>query len=218
MIYSNDRKLILSGWLHENNDRAYCSPLKLQKYLFFYESFCKTENMEYDFDRLRGYKRGPVFSTVWGDYTKDRKEFNQVSAEKYRAHKSELIESYARRASFVVSILSEKELTQLTHKYRIWSARSQQIMTGAQQVDLRDSDFGQEDYQMTKMLEMMYPDDMVENSAVIPIDEACFVFSKDDIPKLTEQHFDTLSLFAEKADFQNPVFVEIDESGGLILD
>lgn len=218
MVYSNDRKLILSGWLHENNDRAYCSPLKLQKYLFFYEAFCKVENAAYDFDRLRGYQRGPVFSAVWGDYTKARNEFNRISTEKYREHKGELIEPYARRASFVVSILSEKELTQLTHKYQIWNARSRQIMAGEQQVDLRASDFGQEDYQMTKMLERMYPDDMIENSTVIPIDDACFVFLKDDMAKLTEQHFDTLSLFVEKAEFQNPVFVEVDESGGLILD
>lgn len=218
MVYSNDRKLALSGWLRENNSKAYGSPLRLQKYLFFYEAFCKVENQVYDFDRLRGYKRGPVFSTVWGDYTKDREEFNRVATEKYDIHKNVVDERYARRASFVVSVLSERELSQLTHKYRIWNAKAQQIMAGEQQVELQDSDFGEEDYKMTKMLETMYPDELIADSDVLSVDETHFVFAKDDIVKLTECHLDTLSLIAEKAELQNPVFVEINESGGLILD
>ena len=37
MIYSSKRKLALSGWLKENYEDVYNIPLKLQKYLLFYE-------------------------------------------------------------------------------------------------------------------------------------------------------------------------------------
>ena len=72
MLYSNSRKLLLSGWLQKHDAPAYCSPLRLQKYLFLYEAFSKVAQDHADFSRLKGYKRGPVFSPVWEDYTKNR--------------------------------------------------------------------------------------------------------------------------------------------------
>lgn len=38
MIYSNERKLCLSGWFKENSEKSYSKSLKLQKFLllFFY--------------------------------------------------------------------------------------------------------------------------------------------------------------------------------------
>lgn len=41
MLYSDDRKLALCGWLHENDLKSYESPLRLQKYLFFTKCFQK---------------------------------------------------------------------------------------------------------------------------------------------------------------------------------
>ena len=49
MIYSDNRKLALSGWLKENDYSSYVVPLKLQKFLFFYESASKVAKKEYDF-------------------------------------------------------------------------------------------------------------------------------------------------------------------------
>ena len=69
MIYSNERKLYLSGWLKNNDNTSYETPLKLQKFLLFYEAFTKVSGETPDFSHLRGYKKGPVFSNVWGDYT-----------------------------------------------------------------------------------------------------------------------------------------------------
>ena len=42
----------------------------------FYENFAKTFGEQPDFSHLRGYKKGPVFSNVWGDYTKERASFD----------------------------------------------------------------------------------------------------------------------------------------------
>ena len=83
MINSNQRKLALSGWLSQANQTAYNVPLKLQKFLFLYEVFSKVDNDSVDFTFLRGYQRGPVFSSVWGDYTKERVAFDASAKEAY---------------------------------------------------------------------------------------------------------------------------------------
>ena len=68
------------------------------------------------------------------------------------------------------------------------------------------------------MLDKMYPIELVENSAIVGIDSHYFVFNKEDVTKLTEQHFDTLSSLAESGQLLNPVYVDIDEGGRLIVD
>ena len=218
MLYSNDRKLSLSGWLQENDISAYRSPLRLQKFLFFYEAFSKVNDDVSDFARLKGYKRGPVFSPVWGDYTKDRTEFDSVSLEKYHAKQTDNNNLRAKRASFIVSSLSENELSTLTHRFNIWSAKQQRIMAGEQQVELRESDFSESDYAITQALEQMYPAEMVQNCNIIPMGEKYFVFPKKDLELLTEQHFDTMASLAEHEDLHNPVYVEIDNEGRLCVD
>lgn len=218
MLYSNARKLSLSGWLQKNNAALYSSPLKLQKFLFFYEAFSKVDGEQADFQKLKGYKRGSVFSSVWGDYTKDREEFDAKALESYNSGNSEINKRRAERANFVVSVLSERELSDLTHEFEIWKSKESQIMSGQAQVELHEADFSDDDYAMTKVLEEMYPDEMIRDSKIVSVGDTFFVFSKEDAKRLTEQHLDTLSALAETADLHNPVFVEIDEMGGLCVD
>lgn len=218
MLYSNNRKLKLSGWLQKNDASSYGSPLRLQKFLFLYEAFSKIDNDISDFSRLKGYKRGPVFSPVWGDYTKNREEFDRVAAETYGSDSKGVNEPRTRRARFIVSSLSENELSELTHKFHIWNSQASRIMGGEQQVELHEEDFNEADCMLAKTLEEIYPDEMVDHSTVLPVGEKYFIFSKDDAKKLTEQQVDTLSALAERKDLHNPVFVEMDEKGGLCVD
>ena len=157
MLYSNNRKLLLSGWLQVHDAPAYCSPLRLQKYLFLYEAFSKVAQDHADFSRLKGYKRGPVFSPVWGDYTKDRKEFDARTLALYNQEKANVNELRAKRASFIVSSLSEDELSALTHQFHIWHAKSQRIMSGEQQVELCENDFNEADSEIVRIIKKMYP-------------------------------------------------------------
>ncbi len=218
MLYSNNRKLSLSGWLQKNNISAYNSPLRLQKFLFFYEAFSKVNHDVSDFARLKGYKRGPVFSPVWGDYTKDRAEFDNKSLEVYHAVQDSINDLRAQRAGFIVSSLSENELSTLTHQFNIWNAKRQRIMTGEQQVELDESDFNEADYTITRTLEQMYPAEIIQNCSIIAMGEKFFVFSKKDIESLTEQHFDTMASLSELDDLHNPVYVEIENEGRLCVD
>lgn len=218
MIYANERKLCLSGWLFQNSRKEYDTPLKLQKFLLLYESFSKVFGEKPDFGHLRGYKRGPVFSNVWGDYTKERAAFNKAAEESYFSGRVAINEDRAKKSAFIVSVLSENELSELTHAMNLWKSKEERIMSGEYQVDLDERDFNASDTEMILALDRMYPIELVTNAEVISIDNHYFVFKKSDAQKLTEQHFDILSGLAESEQLFNPVYVDIDEGGRLIID
>lgn len=196
----------------------YNTLLKLQKFLLFYESFSKVSGEKPDFSHLRGYQRGPVFSNVWGDYTKERDAFNNAAEQCYASKCFPLNEARAKKSAFVVSTMSENELSELTHNMNLWKSKEARIMGGEYQVDLDENDFNEADYKMIAWLDRMYPIEMIDNSRIFSIDSHYFVFKKSDVPRLTEQHFDTLSILSEKEQLFNPVYIDIDERGRLIID
>lgn len=218
MVYSSERKLSLSGWLKENNNRAYETPLKLQKFLLFYEALTKVSDGTPDFSHLRGYRKGPVFSNVWGDYTKERANFNKAAQDAYNKNKQSIDIKRAEKSSFIVGTMTENELSELTHQMNLWKSKKERILSGEYQVNLYEKDFNSEDERLIKMLDSMYPIEMVENSVIIPLDKKYFVFSKADSELLTEIHFDILLTLTENEELHNPIFVELDEEGRLIVD
>ena len=197
MINSNKRKLALSGRLRPNSRNAYDTPLKLQKFLLLYESFSKVSGETPDFGHLRGYKRGPVFSNVWGDYTKEREAFNKAAEDSYLCGRIEIDEDRAKKCAFVVGILSENELSELTHTMNLWKAKEKRIMSGEYQVNLDEDDFNESDAGLISMLDAMYPRELIENSEIIEIDNHYFVFQKKGAQRLTQENFAVLPGLAE---------------------
>lgn len=148
MIYSNERKLSLSGWLKKNNNISYETPLKLQNFLLFYEAFAKISGETPDFTYLRGYKNVPVFCNVWADYTKDRVSFNEAAQAAYDKNVENINEKRAKKSAFIVSSLTEEELSDLTHEMNIWKSKQQRIMSSEFQVDLYEADFNNADVKL----------------------------------------------------------------------
>ena len=218
MVYSDKRKLFLSGWLKNNDNVSYNTPLKLQKFLLFYEAFTKVSGETPDFNHLKGYKKGPVFSNVWGDYTKERINFNKEADEAYEKYADSINVERAKKCSFIVSTMSEKELSDLTHQMNLWKSKESRIMSGEYQVKLYESDFDSNDIKLIDALDMIYSIDMVENSKVINLDKKYFVFTKSKAELLTEKHFDILLTLAENEELHNPVFVDMDKEGRLLID
>lgn len=218
LINSNYRKQSLCGWLKETNPEEYNSHLKLQKFLFFYECFSKIEGEKADFDHLKGYKRGPVFSSVFGDYRKEKQSFDQESQKSYESRKDNINHIRAEKCAFLIKVLSEQDLSDLTHRMNIWKCKENRIMNGESQVSLSEEDFSKSDEKLIQMLDCMYPIEFIRQSVVITINNYNFVLKKEDLANLTEEHYDTLSLMTENVELHNPVYVEIDEEGRLIVD
>lgn len=224
MGYVDMFKKKLCGWLQENHIELYNSSLKLQKFLFFYECFSKVKGLPYDFSGLKGYLQGPVFSSIYGCYTKEREWFD---IEVYNSFHMDL--SFQGRvmddltvdqAAFLCNIMTESEISEITHHMNIWSAKADRIRAGEKQVPLDESDFNEADTCFVTDLSRMYSRELIDNMYVVPVMNKRFLFSKNDAKDLTDEHRFVLRELVEKCsdELVNPVYAEIDkELGGITI-
>ncbi|WP_041556195.1 hypothetical protein [Carnobacterium sp. 17-4] len=214
MLNTSKRRLSISKWLKDNNPSEFYEPLKLQKYLFFYELFSKVEGKSYSLDYLKGYENGPVFSEVYGDYTYRIDEFEpnvDVNGN------LEIEKDIAQKASFLAQILTKKELSNLTHEMNIWKAKEKDIEKGIKNVPLDEEDFNDNDEYITKNLKDLYSNEFINSVNVINIADKSFVVSKEDFYKLNSIQKDTLELLSNE-ELDNPVYISIGDEGELLVD
>ena len=219
MLFSNSRKQYLSGWLKKNSRDEYKRGLKLQKFLFFYEAFSFVEEGKADFSHLRGYKNGPVFSNVLGDYTKDRSNFDNEVEKALQNHENEINLNRAKKSAMIVRTASETELSALTHKLNIWNSQKGRIDAGEKQVNLNVKDFSEEDRKLILLLDGMFTPESYDNTRIVNINEKYFVLDNSDFARLQPWDWDTLSMLSlPNNDLMNPVYVSINAEGVLVVD
>ena len=219
MLYSNKRKQILSGWLKKSAySEEYKNPLKLQKFLLFYELFSDIDGENCDRDHLRGWKKGPVFSNVWGDYTKERILYDEAVEREYAANGKAVTSLRAKKAAFLCGIMTENELSELTHQLHLWNCKKDRIENGEYNVPLSKEDFSKEDRNYIRQLEEMYPESYIDSTAILQIDDTFYLFPEKKLSDLTEKHYDILAEMAETNELQNPVYSDLTEDGKLVVD
>lgn len=218
MLYSSKRKQALSGWLKMYHEKEFLSSLKLQKFLFFYETLSKTEKEPYEFRKLRGYLNGPVFSDVYGDYRHRNTEFYEEAYKTYMNNKKLVNDDRAKLAAFLVSILNDYELSKLTHKFNIWKAKQKYITPSAKNVQLNENDFNEEDAEFLSSIKNMYPIDYIDSVEVNVVDGKSFILNKKDKSKLNNKSDDIFISLANDSSLQNPVYISIADDGVVIVD
>lgn len=216
-INSNERKVELSSWLKLNQPSEFSDNLKLQKFLFFYEVLSKIENEEADFSYLRAYPNGPVFSNVYGDYVYQSLAFITRLDEFVDKPINEVNEERAKFAGFLVKILNEKELSDLTHELDAWKIHEPQIENGERNIDIHESDFTEDDFNLLQTLKEMYPIELIDNSVVISIMDKNFVLPTEDFYALTDEQRKVFLTLVDE-DLNNPIYVNLTEEGVLLID
>ncbi|MBC6310963.1 hypothetical protein HCJ66_15610 [Listeria sp. FSL L7-1582] len=214
MIYTSNKRLSIARWLKEENPEEFYSSLKLQKYLFFYEAFSKALDKEGSFYKLKGYEKGPVFSEVYADYTYRKDDFVEAVD---GSNTNDIELEIAKKSGFLVKIMVEEELSELTHNLDVWKDKSHQILSGEKQVELAQ-DITPSDKKFLLQLLDIYDEAEIDNSEVISIGNKKFIFSTDDFADISEVHKDTLEKLAQVEGLVNPVFVSIGEKGELLVD
>ena len=193
MINSNIRKLTIAGWLRENDYASYDEPMKIQKFIFFYECACNTRGYDYDFSSLKGYKNGPVFSPVWGDYTKERDEFYIAANNQYKINQEKyIIPEIIQKIDFFIKTCNSIELSNLTHTMNIWKCKKDRILAGEREVPLSSVDFNLKDKEMVDKILSAYSEEMIKDSKVIQYGNTIFVLSNNDANSLSPEQMDTL--------------------------
>ena len=217
VLNSNARKLELSSWLANHQPQEFRVNLKLQKFLFFYEAFSKIDGEDGDFEYLRAYQNGPVFSNVYGDFIHNSAYFFPAVQAVISESIKSVNEERAKVSGFLVKILTEEELSDLTHELDAWKVHESEIKKGVRNISIREEDFSQADFQLLETLREMYPNELIDNSTVISIMDKNFLLSNDDFARLTE---DQTKIFLNLAneDLENPVYVSFTEEGALLID
>lgn len=219
MMFSDDRKYTLSGWLQVHERKVYDRPYQLQIFLLLYEFISKIENDEWDLRYLIGLERGPVYGTVWVDYNKICDRFHISSKYSYEKRVINVNENRAKRCAFIVQTLTEEEWSSFMKKLNIWKAKESEILNHKYNMaELDLADLNDEDINLITMLYNHYPSELVENSKIIAVKEKKFVVSKIDHEKIIQNHMERLEKLAKKPKLHNPVFVKLDDEGKLVVE
>jgi len=218
MLNSSVRKMTVSGWLKKHHSEEFSSPLKLQKFLFFYEAYSKIEDDSSEFKSLKGYPNGPVFSDVYGDYRYRSDDFSLGAEEAYEIYKPSINEERAKFSGFLVKIQNELELSDLTHELNIWNSKKSFIERGDKQIPLDEKDLNSSDADFLLSLREMYPIEYIDSVKVIQISGKSFIINHSDVERLTEEQCSLFTTLAKDDNLTNPVYVTLDEDGVVLVD
>ena len=219
MMFSDDRKFTLSGWFQVHERKLYNRPYQLQIFLLLYEFISKIENDEWDLRNLFGLEKGPVYGTVWVDYTKICDRFHIMSKSIYEEKIIEVNDDRAKKCAFIVQTRTEEEWSTFTKRLNIWKAKESEILNHKYNIaELDLVDLNDEDINLITMLYNRYSSELVKNSEIISVKEKKFVVSKIDHKKIIQNHMERLEKLAKKPKLYNPVFVKLDDEGELVVE
>lgn len=102
-------------------------------------------------------------------------------------------------AGFLVSVLSETELSEIAGQFK-------------------HEDLSQEDGELLGKLRSMYSPEYIASVSVISVADKNFVIPQPDLEKLTEDHRQVFVALANEPELQNPVCVSISDQGVVLVD
>lgn len=214
MLYSSEEKLNKLAWLNQRKKITSMPGLKIQKFLYFYEMFQKVAGEPYEIDHLKAYVNGPVFSQVYGDIiyreTEVYKEIDEIQ-------EFEINNKSAEAALFMIDSMTATELSELTHQFDMWRSKQDRISRGERQVPITDDDISQRDMDLLEQIVPDYPENN-PNYHIISMQNKKFIVSDEDYKNLTEVHYDILEQLSNEKELFNPIYISIEEDGGLLVD
>ena len=225
MIESTTRKLALSGWLHKTSITDYGNPLKHQKFLFFYESLSKVVHDDYELSGLKGYKHGPVFSSVWEERNDESENFLDRAYHAFQKHPELVNAGRASVGLFIVQAFTTEELVRITHSMHIWKAKRNEIERAAASnpkaapgVPLPEENFSKHDYSMMLRIAAAFTFEFVNSVRVVNVGSTNFAFPAKDAERLTPEQYDVLFQLDIGGELENPVYAYIDDDGAIAVD
>lgn len=212
-INTSNSRLNKIAWLNKQKAVDNFSKLQLQKFLFFYEMFQYADEKKYDFYSLKAYKNGPVFSNFYGDTV-----YREDEVKNYISSVEDVIdidEENARVSKFLIETMTDSELSKLTHEFNMWKVHQKQIAQNIKQIPMNEEDITEEDKEILSFIKISEPD---YDYQILKLGEKRFVFSKDDFNQLSDGHLELLDSLSNSEELINPVYVELDSDGRLLID
>ena len=95
------------------------------------------------------------------------------------------------------------------------STHKEKIDAGQKQIPMSKEDITDDDIEILNLLKSSEPDFDYE---ILRIGQKNFVFSKEDFMNLNEEHLELLDSLSTNEELLNPVYVEVESSGRLVID
>jgi len=214
MNSSKDR-IEKAAWFQQNVDVYSVTPLKIQKFLFFYEMFCKVNHESYDISYLKAYPNGPVFSNTYGDLKYNQYEFTNTI---------NLIDNFdninnkiADAALLLVNTFTDTEISGLTHQFDLWKSKEDKIKNGRKNISIYDKDITKSDENKFSILFGEYSELAKKEFKVFSILEKIFIIDPADFDMLSKGHNEVIETLSQDPNLDNPVYLEL-EDGVLLID
>lgn len=206
-------KLDKIAWLNKQEEIAKFSKLQLQKFLYFYEMFQYVDGNDYDFSSLKAYKNGPVFSNFYGDITYREEEISDYLRSAKEDNTTN--ELNARTSKFLIETMTDSELSDLTHEFDMWKVHKDKISANVQQIPMSEEDITDDDIDLIEFIRSSEPAFKYE---VLMVGDKRFVCSKEDFEHLSDKHLELLDSLSSREELMNPVYIELDTDGRLLID
>lgn len=215
MLFSSKRNLEQLAWVNKHSNTS-ISGLKQQKYLLFYEMFSKVNGLEYNIDYLKAYPNGPVFSNVFGDAKHRENEFyNEIeSIDSFE----NIDESIANLSLALVKSFTDNEISLLTHNLDMWQSKEERIKNGERQIPISETDITESDVEFFNQTYSEYKYLLSIGIMHFRISEKIFRISEEDYDNLSDVHHEVIDLLSLDKSLDNPVYLELDENGVLLID
>ena len=111
--------------------------------------------------------------------------------------------------------MTDSELSKLTHEFNMWKVHQKQIAQNIKQIPMNEEDITEEDKEILSFIKISEPD---YDYQILKLGEKRFVFSKDDFNQLSDGHLELLDSLSNSEELINPVYVELDSDGRLLID
>jgi hypothetical protein len=217
MLKTSKRHLELLSWLYWNGNIQTWSQLQFYAFLFLYELQSIKEERKtstftnYDISSLVATKDGPVFTTLHEDMFSNYIELRRY-VEPNKPFK--INTQWARAFSFVISSITEQELKDIMREFHMWRRASQQFEAQSEVPMLEKHIVEEEDFALLQTLLDAVPEYEYE---ILEINDKRFVLSTEDCQSASIKHFNILLQLSRQEHLYNPVYIEIDANGHLIV-
>lgn len=168
--FTDDLKTELK-WLEENKKEGEkISGLKQQKFLLFYNLFLLANEKDANFEGLCAWDNGPVYEQVHAAV-----KYHYTIGEIISSIKKPILieDSLAKIAKFIVEVLTDEEVSELTHKFDFW-----QNIIVKEEKQISIDDISNKDKQKIFNIIESYDLDFILNHKVYKTDN-CIFFIED---------------------------------------
>lgn len=194
--------------------------IKMQKFLFFYNAFCKFEGKDYTLDRLKAFREGPVFNDIYYEHKNKAINNNLTDITIPNTFTKKKIDiQIINLTSLLLASIDSGQISYLTHSFDCWKKTYNNVTYNNKFLnssnDISENSFTNKDIKMLDNL-LKYLGEMDRDRKLYRSKNNILAIKKDSYDVLVNNYSNDLNLIQEK---YNPVFVEFDiESNEVIYD